>query len=165
MFAPLMDAVRADIDRQIGWARGEVRRQTRHTALIGSLAAVAALAALGAIIAGLIALYFWLSIELGPFAALGMIGGGLLVLALILLAFIFMWKRPRLASRPQLLIAQPAALIGTFKHGVDDRRIAGQEDTLRLVADTVRQSPPAALLGVLLIAAIVGVVTGRRFKS
>jgi hypothetical protein len=42
MFAPLMDAVRADIDRQIGWVRGEVRRQTRHTALISTLAAVAA---------------------------------------------------------------------------------------------------------------------------
>jgi MFS family permease len=165
MFAPLVDAVRSDIDRQVGWARGEVRRQTRHTALIAALGAVAALAALGAIIAGLIALYFWLSVELDPFAALGMIGGGLLILALILVAFLFMWRRPRLASRPQLLLAQPAALIGTFKQGVDSRRIAGQEDTLRLAADTVRQSPPAALLGVLLIAAIVGVVTGRRFKS
>jgi hypothetical protein len=165
MFAVLKDAVRADIDRQIGWARGEVRRQTYHTALIGSLAGVAALAALGAIIAGLIALYFWLSIELNPFAALGMIGSGLLALALILLAFVFTWKRPRLASRPQLVLAQPAALIGTFKRGVDGRTIASQEDTLRLVADTVRQSPPAALLGVLLVAAIVGVVTGRRFKS
>ncbi len=165
MFAVLKDAVRADIDRQIGWARGEVRRQTYHTALIGSLAGVAALAALGAIIAGLIALYFWLSIELNPFAALGMIGSGLLALALILLAFVFTWKRPRLASRPQLVLAQPAALIGTFKHGVDGRTIASQEDTLRLVADTVRQSPPAALLVVLLIAAVVGVVTGRRFKS
>jgi hypothetical protein len=165
MFAVLKDAVRADIDRQIGWARGEVRRQTYHTALIGSLAGVAALAALGAIIAGLIALYFWLSIELNPFAALGMIGSGLLALALILLAFVFTWKRPRLASRPQLVLAQPAALIGTFKRGVDGRTIASQEDTLRLVADTVRQSPPAALLVVLLIAAVVGVVTGRRFKS
>jgi hypothetical protein len=165
MFAPLMDAVRSDIDRQVGWARGEVRRQTRHTALIGALAAVAALAALGAIIAGLIALYLWLSIELGPFAALGMIGGGLLILALILFAFVSTWQRPRLASRPQLLLAQPAALIGTFRSGADGTRIASQEDTLKLVSDTMRQSPPAALLGVLLIAAVVGVVTGRRFKS
>jgi hypothetical protein len=165
MFAPLMNAVRADIDRQIGWARGEVRRQTYHTALISALAVVAALAALGAIVAGLIALYFWLSIQLDPFAALGMIGGGLLALALILFAFVFMWKRPRLASRPQLQLAQPAALIGTFRRGADGRGIASREDTLRLVADTVRQSPLAALLGVLLIAAIVGVVTGRRFKS
>jgi hypothetical protein len=165
MFAPLLDAVRADIDRQVGWAKGEIRRQTRHTALIGALAVVAALAALGAIIAGLIALYLWLSIQLDPFAALGMIGGGLLALALILFAFVFMWKRPRLASRPQLQIAQPAALIGTFRRGLDGRGIVSSEDTLKLVTDTVRQSPPSALLGVLLIAAVVGVVTGRRFKS
>ena len=165
MFAPLLDAVRADIDRQIDWAKGEVRHQTRHTALIGSLAVVAALAALGAIIAGLIALYLWLSIQLDPFAALGMIGGGLLALALILFAFVFMWKRRRLASRPQLQIAQPAALIGTFRRGLDGRGIVSSEDTLKLVTDSVRQSPPSALLGVLLIAAVVGVVTGRRFKS
>jgi hypothetical protein len=165
MFAPLMNAVRADIDRQIGWAKGEVRRQTRHTALIGALAVVAALAALGAIVAGLIALYLWLSLQFDPFAALGMIGGALLALALILFAFVFMWRRPRLASRPQLQLAQPAALIGTFRRGVDGRGIASREDTLKLAAETVRQSPPAALLGVLLMAAIVGVVTGRRFKS
>jgi Ni/Fe-hydrogenase subunit HybB-like protein len=165
MFAPLMEAVRSDIDRQVGWARGEVQRQTRHTALIGAIAAVATVAVLGAIIVGLIALYFWLSIELDPFAALGIIGGGLLALALILIAFVLMQRRPRLASRPQLLLAQPTALIGTFTRGVEGRQIASQEDTLRLVADTVRQSPPAALLGVLLVAAIVGVVTGRRFKS
>src|SRR5689334_10513841 len=131
MFAPLMDAVRSDIDRQVGWARGEVRRQTRHTALIGALGGVATLAALGAIIAGLIALYFWLSIELNPFAALGIIGGGLLLLALILFALVVTSQRPRLASRPQLLLAQPTALIGTFKRGVDDRRIASQEDSLK----------------------------------
>ena len=165
MFAPLMNAVRADIDRQVGWARGEVQRQTRHTAIIGALAAIAALATLGAIIAALIALYFWLSIELDPFAALGMIGGGLLILALILLVFVFMWKRPRLALRPRLQIAQPAALIGTLTRGNDARAIASSEDTLKLVADTVRHSPPTALLGVLLIAAIVGMVTGRRLKS
>ena len=165
MFAPLMYAVRADIERQLGWARGEVRRQTRHTALIGSLAVVAALAALGAVIAGLIALYFWLSIQLGPFAALGMIGGGLLALALVLSAFVATWRRPRLASRPQLLVAQPAALIGTFRRDTDGRGSASREDALNLVADTVRQSPPTALLGILLIAAVMGVVTGRRFKS
>jgi len=162
MFASLRDAVRADIDRQIGWAKGEVRRQTRHTALIGSLAAVAALAALGAIIVALIALYFWLSVELGPFIALGIIGGGLLVIALILLALLFVWKRPRLAVRPRLQIAQPAALIGTLRRDSNVRGIAASEDTLKLAADTVRHSSPTALLGLVLIAAVVGMVTGRR---
>lgn len=162
MFAPLMNAVRADIDRQVGWAKGEVRRQTRHTALIGALAVVAALAALGAIIVALIALYFWLSVELGPFTALGIIGGGLLIIALILFALAFVWKRPRHALRPRLQIAQPATLIGTLTRGGDDRVIAGKEATLPLLTDAVRHSPPTTLLGVLLIAAVVGMVTGRR---
>ena len=33
MFAPLVNGVRADIDRQIDWARVEVHRQTRYTLL------------------------------------------------------------------------------------------------------------------------------------
>jgi len=54
MFAALRSAVGADIDRQIGWAKDQLKRQTRHTALTGILACVAALAALGAVIVGLI---------------------------------------------------------------------------------------------------------------
>jgi amino acid transporter len=89
MLAAFLGAVRADIDRQIGWAKDETRRQTRYTALIGGLASVAALAALGAIVVGLITLDSWLAMQAGPFAALGMIGGGLLLLALILFALAF----------------------------------------------------------------------------
>jgi Putative Actinobacterial Holin-X, holin superfamily III len=162
MLDSLKAAIRSDIDRQIGWARGEVRRQTRHTALIGSLAAAAALATLGAITVGLIALYFWLSVQLGPFPALGIIGAGLLLVAVILFAPVFAWKRPRPALRPRLQIVQPAALIGTLARGNDTRDIAPREDTLKLLTDPVRHSPPTTLLGVLLIAAVVGMVTGRR---
>ena len=50
MFAPLLGAIRADIDRQVGWAKDEIRRQTRYATLTGVLAGVAALAALGAIV-------------------------------------------------------------------------------------------------------------------
>jgi len=162
MFASLKDAVHADMERQIGWARGEVRRQTRHTALVGSFAAAAALAILGAITVGLIALYFWLSVQVGPFPALGIIGVGLLLVALILFAPVFVWKRPRLALRPPLQIAQPAALIGTLTRGNDSREIARREDSLKLLTDPMRHSPPTTLFGVLLIAAVVGLVTGRR---
>ena len=49
MFAELRSAVYADIDRQIVWAKDQLKRQTRHTALTGILAGVAALAALGAL--------------------------------------------------------------------------------------------------------------------
>ena len=61
MFAPLLGVVRADIDRQMGWARAEVRRQIRYAVLIGAIAGMAALAALGALAVGLIALHSWLA--------------------------------------------------------------------------------------------------------
>src|SRR5262249_12198229 len=98
MFVALRSAVRADIDRQIGWAKDQVKRQTRYTALTGILAGVAALAALGAVIVGLIALHSWLAMQIGPFVAYGLIGGGLLLLALILLALGLIRRRPRLAA-------------------------------------------------------------------
>jgi hypothetical protein len=98
MFAPLLGAVRADIDRQIGWAKQEVARQTRHTALIGILAGAAALATIGAIVVGLIALYTWLATKHGSFIAYGMIGGGLLLIASILFTLTVAGRRPRLAA-------------------------------------------------------------------
>ena len=106
MFAALRSAVRADIDRQIDWAKDQVKRQTRYTALMGILAGVAALAALGAVIVGLIALHSWLAMQTGPFVAHGLIGGGLVLLALILFALAFIRRRPRLAARPPLQIAR-----------------------------------------------------------
>ena len=69
MFAALRSAVRADIDRQIGWAKDQLERQTRYTALMAILVGVAALAALGAVIVGLIALYSWLAMQTGPFVS------------------------------------------------------------------------------------------------
>ena len=94
MLATLLAAIRADVDRQIGWAKHEVTRQTRHGVLIGALAAAAALAVLGAIIVGLIALYTWLAPRHGPFAAYGMVGGGLLLTGLVLFALSMLWRRP-----------------------------------------------------------------------
>ena len=130
MFAPLLGAIRADIDRQVGWARDEVRRQTRYATLTGVFAGVAALAALGAIVVGLIALYLWLSMQTDPFIALAVIGGGLLLLAVLLFALAFTRRRPRLAVRPQLQIAQPAALLGTLRPASYDKIVAGGEPTL-----------------------------------
>ena len=84
MFAPLLGAVRADMDRQVGWAREELRRQVRYTALIGAIGGMGALAAIGVLIVGLIALHSWLAPQVGSLAALGMIGAGLLMLILLL---------------------------------------------------------------------------------
>ena len=161
MFAALRSAVRADIDRQIDWAKDQVKRQTRYTALMGILAGVAALAALGAVIVGLIALHSWLAMQTGPFVAHGLIGGGLLLLALILLALALIRRRPRLAARPPLQIAGPAALLGGLRQGSRDKVAAGGEQALKLVTRTMRDGPRSTLLGTLVVAVAVGLVVGR----
>ena len=154
MLAPLMGAIRADIDRQIGWAKGEVGRQARFTALTAAFAAVAALAVLGAIVVGLIALYRWLAIQFDPFIALGIVGGGLLLVALILLMLVFVRRRPRPALRPRLQIAQPAAMLQTLRQG--------SQPPLKLVTDTVHHGSRSAFLGTLALFAVLGLVIGRR---
>ena len=162
MFAPLVNGVRADIDRQIDWARVEVHRQTRYTVMIGVLAGMALLATLGAIIVGLIAFYFWLAPQTSPFTALGAIGGGLLLLALLLFVSVFAWRRPQIASRPRLQIAQPTALFRTLRQGRYDKVIAGSDQTLKLATSAPRHSSRYALLGALVLAAIMGAIAGRR---
>ena len=89
MFTPLVNAIRADIDRQVGWAKDQVGRQGRYATVTGVLAAIAALAALGTIVVGVIALYLWLAMQTDPFIALALIGGGLLLFAVILLVLAF----------------------------------------------------------------------------
>jgi quinol-cytochrome oxidoreductase complex cytochrome b subunit len=91
----LLNAVRADLDRDLDWARAEAKRQVSHVGLSVILTAVASLAVLGAVIIGLIALYVWLSAQTTQFVALGAIGGGLLLLALILLTLVSLRRRPR----------------------------------------------------------------------
>jgi hypothetical protein len=158
MFAALMGAVRADIDRQ----KVQVKRQTRYTALMGILAGVASLAALGAVVVGLIVLHSWLAMQTSPFIAHGLIGGGLLILALILFALAFIRRRPRLAGRPPLQIARPAALLGTLGQGSYDRVVGSGDQTLKLATRTLRDGSRSTLLGALVIAVAAGLIVGRR---
>jgi len=164
MFAPLIGVVRADIDRQVGWAKEEVRRQASHAVLITSLLVVAALAAFGAAVVGLIALYMWLAQQHGPFIALAMIGGGLLVLALILLLLAMIRRRPRLAARPPLQMAQPAAVLGTLGHDSYGQAVAGGEQALRFATEALREGSRSTLLGTLALAIVLGLIAGRTLK-
>ena len=156
MFRSLLGAVLVDIDRQVRWAKYEVRRQTRYTALKGVLVGGASLAAIGVIVVGLIALYFWLEMQAGLFAALGVIGGGLLSLALTLFVLAFARERPGLASPPRLQIMQPAALLGTLRQGTRS------DQAIRMAAGPRHHGSRPALLGMLAVATIVGLLAGRR---
>jgi hypothetical protein len=164
MFASLLSAIRADIDRQVDWAGREVGRQARYTALTGVLAVVAGIAALGAIGVGLIALYVWLTMQFDPLIALGIIGGGLLLLALVLLMLALIRRRPRLALRPRLQIVQPATLLGTLRPRGYGSLVTSSEPALKLVSDTVRHGARPALLGTLFVVASVGLIAGRKLQ-
>ena len=159
MFAPLLGAVRADIDRQISWAKAEVRRQTRHAALLAALFGVAVLAAFGSVIVGLIAVYIWLATQHGPFIALGMIGGGLLLLALMLFTLAFVTQRPNFASQPPLQFLQPITSLGS-----KDRNFTSLDPTLKLATDTLREGPRSAMLATLALATVIGLMVGRRVR-
>ena len=164
MFAPLLDAVRADIDRQVGWARAEIRRQIRYAAFIGVIAGMGALAALGALIDGLIALHSWLTPQVGSLAALGMIGAGLLLLMLILLLVAFSLRRPGVDKRPALQAVRAATLFRTGTNLNAKQAVATGEDSLRLATDTLREGTRSELLGALALIAIVGVIAGRSLR-
>jgi hypothetical protein len=153
MLAAVLGVIRADIDRQVGWARDEVRRQIRYAALVGAIAGMAALAALGVLIVGLIALHSWLAPQVGSLAALGMIAAGLLLLMLILLLVAFFLRRPGLKARPSLQVVRPAALFRTSNNVSANQAFAAGEDRLRLAA-----------LGALALIAIAGVIAGRRLR-
>ena|SRR5215468_9231 len=164
MFAPLLGAVRADMDRQMGWAREELRRQARYTALIGAIGGMVALAAIGALIVGLIALHSWLAPQVGSLAALGMIAAGLLVLMMLLLLVAFSLRRPELKTRPALQVVQPATL---FRAGVNlgaDQAIATDKDSLRFATDALREGSRSELLGALALIALAGVIAGRKLR-
>lgn len=145
--------------RRSAGPKHEVWRQTRYRALIAVVAGVAALAALGAIVVGLIALYLWLAMQASPFAALGMIGSGLLLVALMLLVLAFVWRHPSITA------AAANAAYGRAARGYWDKLSydnAGREQALKLATGTVRHGSRSALLGTLVLAAVVGLIAGRR---
>jgi hypothetical protein len=163
MFASLFGAVQADIDRQVNWARSEARRRVRYTARLAVVAGAGVLAIIGAAVVGLIALHTSLATQWTPLIAHGMIGGGLLLLALILFLAAAAGRPPRFATRPPLQLARPTAALGILASGTRaDRLSRGAQEGLRVASETVQQGSRSSLLGTLALAAIIGFVISRK---
>ena len=162
MFALLLNAVRADLDRQLSWVKAEAKRQAGHVELTIILIGIASLAGLGAVIIGLIALYVWLAAQTTQFVALG---GGLLLLALILLALTRIRRRPQFSSPPALQLAHPAALLGISTKSPNSQGLVGGEQAVSLVTAAMRNGSRSALLGTLAMVVLMGVIVGRRAKN
>ncbi len=162
MFASLFGAVQADIDRQVNWAKGEARRRVRYTVRVAIFTGVGILAVVGAAIVGLIALHTWLAAQWTPMIAHGMIGGGLLLLALILFLAAAAGRPPKLAARPPLQLARPAAALGALAAGTRASTVSRAQEGLKLASETVQQGSRSSLLGTLALAAVVGFIISRK---
>jgi hypothetical protein len=165
MFALLRNAVRSDLDRQLEWAKAEAKRQAGYVGLTAILIGIASLAGLGAVIIGLIALDIWLAARISPLAALGAIGGGLLLLALILVTVVSIRRRPRFASPPPLQLAQPAAMLGISAKGVNSKAPVGSGLAMNLATAAARNGSRSALLGALATVVLLGIIVGRRSRA
>lgn len=163
MFASLFGAVQADIDRQVDWAKGEARRRVRYTARIAIFAGAGILAVIGAAVVGLIALHTWLAAQWNPLIAHGMIGGGLLVFALILFLAAAASRPPRLTTRPPLQMAKPMAALGVLASGTRPSAVSrGAQEGLHLASEAVAQGSRSSLLGSLALAAVIGFLISRK---
>jgi hypothetical protein len=163
MFASLFGAVQADIDRQVNWAKGEARRRVRYTVRIAIFAGAGILAVVGAAIVGLIALHTWLAAQWTPLIAHGIIGGGLLLLALILFLAAAAGRPPRLGARPPLQLARPAAALGALALGTHAQAtVRSAQEGAKLASETVKQGSRSSLIGTLALAAVVGFIISRK---
>jgi hypothetical protein len=162
MLASVFGAVQADIDRQVNWAKGEARRRVRYTVRIAIFAGAGILAVIGAAIVGLIALHTWLEAQWTPLIAHGMIGGGLLLLALILFLAAAAGRPPRLAARPPLQVARPAAALGALAAVSRGNVIPRAQETVQAASETVKQGSRSSLLGTLALAAVAGFIISRK---
>jgi hypothetical protein len=162
MFGRLVALVRADIDRQIVWLRGELGRQSRYAVLTLVLAAAAALCALGAIVVACVALHAWLAIRYGPHVAFAVLGGGFALLAFMLFVLAFARHRPKVRHPPALQSTRPATLINTVKQAGYADAIKAGEQVSKIANDNMRHGSRKSLFGTLALAAVVGLIVGRR---
>jgi putative superfamily III holin-X len=122
-----------------------LRRQVRHIAVTVILLLVGGVLTLLALAMGSWALYLWLQIELGTFAALGILGGTCAVTGVILLAIAF--RRSGKNGRVARDIA-PAEL----------------EATRAPARKRVRRNSRESALLTILITLVVGWIVGRRTR-
>lgn len=129
----------------------DVKREVRDVALTITLALSGAFLAITAIAIGLRALYLWLEAQVGIFPALGILGVGSALLAIVLFFCAFRRRRARPITRSaNPLEASAAALAEATEQAVND------------ATDAVRHGSRKQMYTTILIAALAGMLLGRK---
>ena len=129
----------------------DLKREVRGLAVTVALAIVGAFLALLAIGIGLYALYLWLALNLGVFPALGIVGVGSALLAIILLLVAFRRRRARPARHAENPVQASAATLAE-----------ATEQAVNEATDAVRNGSRKQMYSAILIAALAGMLLGRR---
>jgi hypothetical protein len=195
MLQALLRLLGVDLNRKIAEIRAQVEglktgvmhqvgEQIRETGLTAGFVLVGAIAALLTFMVVLAALYLWVNIYQGPFAALGVVGLVTAVLAALMFALAFRrGKRkptaapvylnpaaspPSSPSAPVLLssVLPPpppnASFVDVLTHRFSTRMAAAGDEAIDAAVHVMRTSSRPALFGTLAAVALVGVLIGRR---
>jgi type VI protein secretion system component VasK len=137
----------------------DLKRLARETAITIVLAMLGVFAAMLALALGFVALYLWLKLKLGTFAALGILGGTSALLAGVLFAIAFLRapRKPRARAEDALRVAaDPVQASAAAIARAADEAVNG-------AADIVRNGSRQQIAGTIAVAALIGWVLGRRF--
>jgi hypothetical protein len=165
----------------------QVTEQVKETSLMIGFAFVGAIAALATFIIVLVALYRWVEMYNGPFAALAAVGVVMALLAGVMFILAFGRRRHKPASAvvnrrpaasppppspPQpasvaLSAALPslpsnASLFDILTHRFSTRVAGASDEAIDAAVHIMRTGSKSALFGTLAVVALVGVLIGRR---
>ncbi len=164
----------AEIRGQIGEltvrAISRVTDEVKETSLVVGLVLVGAVAALLTFIVALAALYLWVDMHEGPFAALAAVGLVTASLAALMFALAFRRGRRRPMStplpRPPAASLPPpppnASFVDVLTHRFSTRAAMAGDEAIDAAVHAMRTSSRSALFGTLAVVALVGVLIGRR---
>jgi len=175
--------IRAQVEELKTGVIHQVGEQIRETGLTAGFVLVGATAALLTFIVVLAALYLWVNIYQGPFAALSVVGSVTALLAALMFGLAFRRGKRRPAapvylnpaasppsspSTPVLLSAAlpppppNASFFDVLTHRFSTRVAMAGDEAIDAAVHVMRTSSRPALFGTLAAVALVGVLIGRR---
>jgi hypothetical protein len=183
-----LSEVRAQLEEFRARATGQVTEQIKQTSLTVGFALVGSIAAVATFIIVLVALYRWVDMYGGPFAALAAVGAVTAILTAVMFALAFGRQShkparaavdpPRAAVRPSpsplpetapivpsaALAPLPpnAPLLDVLSHRISTRVAGASDEAIDAVAQIMRTGSKSALFGTLAVVAILGIFLGRR---
>ena len=181
--------IRAQIEGFRARTAHQLGEQVKETGLMVGLAFIGAIAAVATFVIVLVALYRWVDLYRGPFAALAAVGVVTGLIAVVMFVLAFRRKSPKPASAgvdrhaaavppaPEVPQSRPgsaalsavlpslpsnASVFDVLTHRVSTRVAGAGDEAIDAAAHLVRTGSRSVLFGTLAVVALVGVLLGRR---